>query len=64
MGMRTRTNNPYGRTAEERRELARYVEEVEPLLRQGASLELDGRRPVHELADVVERLLVDPVSDR
>lgn len=53
----TRTTNPYGRTPEQRAEIAGYVETVEPLLRRGCTLELDGRRPVAELADVVEALL-------
>ena len=52
----TRVNNPYGRTAEEQAAIRRYVVEVEPLLRRGASLELDGRLPVPELADIIERL--------
>ena len=52
----TRTNNPYGRTAEEQAEIAAYVETVEPLLRSGATVELDGRRPAGELADVIEGL--------
>ncbi|GAB2520158.1 hypothetical protein GCM10027064_17120 [Microbacterium petrolearium] len=30
--------------------------EVEPLLRRGASIELDGRRGVEELADAIEAL--------
>jgi shikimate kinase len=55
--VRTRTGNPYGRTPEQRAEIARYVDTVEPLLRRGAGLELDGRRPVAELADAVEALL-------
>lgn len=53
----TRTNNPYGRTREQQAEIRRYVAEVEPLLRRGASVELDGRRPVAELADAIERLM-------
>lgn len=53
----TRTTNPYGKTAEHRAEIARYVAEVEPALRRGATVELDGRRPVAELADAVEGLL-------
>lgn len=52
----TRVNNPYGRTAEEQADIRRYVVKVEPLLRRGASLELDGRLPVAELADVIDRL--------
>ena len=52
-----RSNNPYGKTAEQRAEIERYVREVEPLLRRGATVELDGRRRVDELAEMVERLL-------
>ena len=55
--VRTRPDNPYGRAAEHRAEIARYLEEVEPLLRRGATLEVDGRRPVAELADAGEVLL-------
>jgi shikimate kinase len=58
---RTRRSNPYGRTAAQRAEITGYVETVEPLLRNGATLELDGRLPVAELADVVDLLLA---SDR
>lgn len=55
----TRTNNPYGRAAEEQSEIRKYVVEVEPLLRASVSIELDGQRPVSELADAVERLIVE-----
>jgi shikimate kinase len=55
-----RTNNPYGKTAAQRAEVERYVATVEPLLRRGATLELDGQRPVAELADVVEGLVSTP----
>ncbi|TDE02851.1 ATP-binding protein [Jiangella asiatica] len=51
-----RSNNPYGRTSEQQAEIRRYAAEVEPLLRAGASLELDGRRRVEELADAVDHL--------
>ncbi|GAA2505811.1 AAA family ATPase [Winogradskya humida] len=57
-----RTNDPYGRTAAQQAEIKRYVAEVEPLLRRGATLELDGRRTVADLADTVERLLGSPRS--
>jgi hypothetical protein len=56
--VRLRTNNPYGGTEEQRAEIGHLTRTVEPLLRNGATLELDGRRPVCELADAVERLLV------
>ncbi len=52
-----RSNNSYGKTAAQQAEIERYVSAVEPLLRRGASVELDGRRPVEALADIVERLL-------
>lgn len=52
-----RTDNPYGKTAEHRAEIARYTEEIVPLLRRSANFELDGQRPTNELADLLERLL-------
>jgi broad-specificity NMP kinase len=52
-----RTNNSYGKTIEQWAEIAGYVQTVEPLLRRGASLEIDGQRPVSELADAIERLV-------
>jgi shikimate kinase len=55
--VRNRLSNPYGTTAEQQAEIERYVHEVEPLLRHGATVELDGRSPVNELADAIERLL-------
>jgi shikimate kinase len=58
--LRNRTNNPYGKSASEAAEVARYVETVEPLLRHGATIELDGRRPLPEVADAIERLVSAP----
>ena len=52
-----RTNNPYGKSENDQAEVRRYVREVEPLLRRGATLELDACRPVGELADEVEKLI-------
>jgi shikimate kinase len=52
-----RANNPYGRTPEQRAEIRHYTLTVEPLLRRGATCELDARRPVEELADSIEALL-------
>lgn len=51
-----RANNPYGRTGEQQAEVRRYAQEVEPILRRGATAELDGRLPVADLADAVEAL--------
>jgi shikimate kinase len=55
--VRLRTDNPYGKSVEQQAEIAHHTRTVEPLLRRGATLELDGRRPVAELADAVERLV-------
>lgn len=53
----TRSDNPYGKTAEDQAAIRRHIVEVEPLLRAGATIEVDGRSPVADVADVVERLL-------
>jgi shikimate kinase len=55
-----RTNNPYGKSLAEHEEIARYVETVEPLLRRGATVELDGQRPIAEIADAIEQLASTP----
>ncbi|MBG6192417.1 dephospho-CoA kinase [Arthrobacter sp. CAN_A212] len=53
-----RENNTYGSSEADRSAIRQYVLDVEPLLRNGATLELDGRRPIPELADEVERLIL------
>jgi shikimate kinase len=55
--VRVRTNNPYGKTAEQQADIARFVAEVEPLIRRTATLELDGLLTISELADRVESCL-------
>ncbi len=55
--LETRTNNPYGKSAADREEAIRYVHEVEPLLRETSTVELDGRMAVADVADHVERLI-------
>ena len=55
--VRRRTNNPYGKSPQQRAEIAGYLRTVEPLLRGGATLELDGQRPLLELADAIEGLV-------
>ncbi len=52
-----RTNNPYGHCIEHQVAIAHYQRTVEPLLRRGSSLELDGRRLVPELADAIAQLI-------
>ena len=53
----TRSSNPYGRRPEEVAEIAYYLQTVEPLLREGATLELDGRHDRELLVDAVAALL-------
>ena len=62
--VRSRTTNPYGSTPEQQAEIRGYVRDVEPLLRGGASVELDGRRAVEELVAAVEALLERPAGRR
>jgi len=59
--VRSRTNNPYGKTSEQQAEIERYLDTVEPRLRRGATLELDGQRATSELADVIEQLVTGKV---
>lgn len=51
-----RSDNPYGTSLRDQNEIRDYVRTVEPLLRETATLTLDGRRPVSELADIIELL--------
>jgi shikimate kinase len=53
----TRQNNPYGKREEERQEIIRYVEEVEPLLRLGCDYEIDtSKLNVQAVADELVKL--------
>jgi dephospho-CoA kinase len=52
-----RTKNPYGNSEADQSLIRQHVLDVEPLLRNGATIELDGQRLVSELADEVERLI-------
>ncbi len=56
--VRARSNNPYGKSAEQEADIAKYVVEVEPLIRRTATLELSGLLPVEVLADRVEQCLM------
>lgn len=55
--VRTRIDNPYGKTAEQQADITRYVAEVEPLILRSATLELDGLLPIPALTDRVEQCL-------
>ena len=51
-----RTTNPFGSTPEQRARIAADHAAVEPLLRAGATVELDARRPITELADELVKI--------
>lgn len=48
-----RTNNPYGKDPTELAETLEYLETVEPLLREAATLEVVTTVPVTQVADIV-----------
>ena len=50
----TRSENPYGKTSEQRELILRHLVEVEPLLRKSCTQEIDATQP---LANVVEQLV-------
>jgi shikimate kinase len=49
----TRTTNPYGKEPAEIADTLDYLETVEPLLRQAATLEVVTTVPVAQVADIV-----------
>jgi dephospho-CoA kinase len=51
-----RTNNPFGKTPAEHERIADDIANVEPLLRQAASHEIDTTRPLTEVVDVLMRI--------
>jgi dephospho-CoA kinase len=51
-----RTTNPYGKDPAQRAEILRYLAEVEPLLRAGATTEIDATAPLREVARQLEAL--------
>ena len=52
----SRRTNDYGKTDAERALVLDDLHTVEPLLRAGASAEIDTRRPVGEVADMLESI--------
>jgi len=49
----SRSNNDFGKSSRERDRIIRDVTSVEPLLRKQATLEVDTRRPLDEVVEVV-----------
>lgn len=52
-----RTDNPYGKSPAEREEILRNVDEVQPLLRNGVTVEIETTVPAWEVADDLVRLV-------
>jgi broad-specificity NMP kinase len=52
-----RTNNPYGKSPEQLAEVLGYIETVEPLLRRGATAEVDTSAPAEEVVERIVRLV-------
>jgi shikimate kinase len=53
----TRTNNPYGKHPDELAEVLGYLETVEPLLRHGATHEIDTSAPLAQVVATILRLV-------
>jgi len=59
--LRTRTNNAYGKRAEEAARVLQLKESVEPLLRKAASYELDTSLPLASVvAEILRRAQLEP----
>ena len=52
----SRQTNDYGKTDGERALILQDIRAIEPLLRVGATAEIDTRRPVGEVADLLEEI--------
>jgi hypothetical protein len=52
----SRQTNDYGKTDGERGFILRDLRTIEPLLRAGVTTEIDTRRPVAEVADLLESI--------
>lgn len=50
----SRKTNDYGKTVEQREEIIQNVASVEPLLRAGATVEIDTRKPLDDVVTELE----------
>jgi dephospho-CoA kinase len=60
----TRGTNRFGRAERERAAILRDLEEIEPLLRVGATAELDTRASLEEVANALERISAETTPRR
>jgi dephospho-CoA kinase len=58
----TRDTNDYGKTDAERDLIAQDLDAVEPLLRAGATAEIDATTPLDEVVDALERIAASTVT--
>ena len=52
----SRDSNPFGNTEAERDKIAHDLSTYEPMLRAGATVEIDTRRPLEEVVDELESI--------
>ena len=57
LGRVAERKNPYGKTGAQREKVLRDRKRFEPLLRRGATAEIDTRIPVGDVADELEKLI-------
>jgi dephospho-CoA kinase len=57
-----RETNDFGKTAAERERILSDLETVEPLLRRGATDEIDARAPLGEVVDALERIASERID--
>jgi dephospho-CoA kinase len=55
----TRETNPYGKAAAEREAILRDTVDIEPLLREGATDEIDTRAPLDDVASRLEHIATE-----
>lgn len=58
--LRTRANNPFGKTDAERRQIADDIANIEPLLRQAATHEINTNRPLTEVVNTLMDIAQQP----
>jgi dephospho-CoA kinase len=59
----SRETNTFGKSAAEREAIVGDLAAVEPLLRAGATVELDARAPLTQIADALERIATESESE-
>ena len=56
--VQARESNDFGKSEADRRRILADLAEVEPLLRAGATVEIDTRAPLAEVVDALERIVL------